>query len=299
MWKILTLFLYILTMALPLSAQESATIEVNGQQHSYFYTLPTTLADENAPLVIVLHGSGMNGLEMQLIMGFEELAEASGAIVAYPNGIGGGWNYLDQDQLHPDDIFIDDVAFLDALVDQFETDYHINPDQVFYMGYSNGGKMALRMACTEPDKIAGVAVLAATLDNRLIEHCQAAGTAPLLLIWGTRDHAFPWQGSATLRDDQYLRISFSASQTMQYLTGINHCINGSDFSDITGEDSEGQIFSESYADCAAGKSVRLLAMPEATHDFPFAARYLLSDGSTGTIGDIIWDFYTQVEAAMP
>src|SRR5262245_2037870 len=47
-----------------------------------------------APLVLVLHGGGGSGGNMEWLTerGFNRIADRDGAVIVYPDGIGKGWN---------------------------------------------------------------------------------------------------------------------------------------------------------------------------------------------------------------
>lgn len=53
-----------------------------------------------------------------------------------------------------------DVQFLSALIDRLEAAYTIDPLRIYANGMSNGGAMALALACTLADRIAAVGTVA-------------------------------------------------------------------------------------------------------------------------------------------
>src|SRR5262245_45022291 len=56
--------------------------------------LPENYDDSEAlPLIVALHPAGGNGDIMARITGFDEFAERDGAIVVYPEGPFGYWDY--------------------------------------------------------------------------------------------------------------------------------------------------------------------------------------------------------------
>ena len=64
------------------------------------------------PLVIVLHGSGQPPQELRDWLPMDPIADREGFVVAYPDAIGGRWNYGER----PDEK-VDDLGFIDALLD--------------------------------------------------------------------------------------------------------------------------------------------------------------------------------------
>ena len=50
----------------------------------------------------------------------------------------------------------DDVGFLNGLLDKLIDDYPVDPQRVYIYGYSAGGAMAHRMACSNAERFAGI-----------------------------------------------------------------------------------------------------------------------------------------------
>ena len=67
------------------------SIEVNGLTRTFRTYTPRALA-RGAPLVVVLHGSGQNGVQMRLETGygFDRLADEHHFAVVYPNAYAQG-----------------------------------------------------------------------------------------------------------------------------------------------------------------------------------------------------------------
>ena len=78
----------------PLGAKiRQSTVRVGGRVRSYLIYVPANLPQQSA-LVIVLHGSGMDGARMRVCTGYEFdcLADRHGFVVLYPDGYRGNWN---------------------------------------------------------------------------------------------------------------------------------------------------------------------------------------------------------------
>jgi Esterase PHB depolymerase len=90
------------------SAAGGTSLTVNGVVRTYRLHVPATFQKNTGALVIVLHGSGGNGLGMEVGTGFSSLADQVGFAVVYPDGLfesqGGqtNWAYFSND-------FTDDV----------------------------------------------------------------------------------------------------------------------------------------------------------------------------------------------
>jgi polyhydroxybutyrate depolymerase len=156
-----------------------------------------------APLIIVLHGSGINGATMRQWTGhgLDRLADEQGFAVVYPDGYKGNWNDCRMDAVFPAKREqIDDVAFLTELIKHFQVEHGTNPEQVYVFGYSNGGHMAMRLAMETPSLVRGIAVACANLPPVATCSCPAAGRTPrALFIAGDRDEVNPYEGGEDVR----------------------------------------------------------------------------------------------------
>lgn len=122
----------------------TVTLLWNDREREYVEFIPANLPVK-APLIMVLHGSAMNGGMMRIASGYEfdRLADERGFAVVYPHGFMGHWN-----DCRNKAIFaakrenVDDMGFLQALIDQMMQEHDIDPSRVFLVGYSNGGHMA-------------------------------------------------------------------------------------------------------------------------------------------------------------
>ena len=110
------------------------------------------------PLVVLLHGGGTSGATIAENVEFEKGADAFGFVLVVPNGQGyplRTWNAGG-----PIDTGVDDVGFLEALVEQLAP--RVCGEGVLATGFSNGGMMAHRWAC-EGDVVDAVAPVAGPL----------------------------------------------------------------------------------------------------------------------------------------
>lgn len=179
------------------SAATRETIDVHGMARSFLAYVPLQLP-AGAPLVIVLHGSLMNGAMMRKWTGYEfdRIADKDKFVVLYPDGFKGNWNDCRTDARFPaKTAHIDDVAFIEAMIARLRTQQGIDPKRVYVFGYSNGGHMGFRMAMEHADDIAAIAAVGASLPVQGASSCPADGrTSRVMLIDGTEDPISPFSG---------------------------------------------------------------------------------------------------------
>jgi polyhydroxybutyrate depolymerase len=172
-------------------------VQVGGRGRTYLVYVPANLPPK-APLVIVLHGSGMDGARMRLCTGYEfdSLADQHGFVVLYPDGYRRNWNDCRKNAAFPAKReSIDDMSFIRALIARVMVEQAIDEKRVYVFGYSNGGHMAFRLAMEAPVEIAAVAAVAASLPMPDGSSCPQQGrTSRVMLINGTSDPINPCKG---------------------------------------------------------------------------------------------------------
>lgn len=153
------------------------------------------------PLVILLHGYSVDGATQDFYFGLSQRAQSRGFFLILPDGTREAsaarprfWNatsgccnfYGSQ---------VDDVAYLEGLIDEASLHYAVDPDRIHFIGHSNGGFMSYRMACDISPRIASIASLAG-MTHQDESLCTSTTPMSVLHIHGTLDTTIPYQGSA-------------------------------------------------------------------------------------------------------
>ena len=152
------------------------------------------------PLVLLLHGYTADGTKQANYFGLPALADKEGFLLAYPDGtrdrLGNRfWNATDAccDFFHSG---IDDVAYLDAVLDDIAAKYPVDPARVFVAGHSNGAFMAHRYACDRAARVAAIVTLAG-MQWKDQSHCQAGSPVSELHVHGRNDQTVKYDGGYT------------------------------------------------------------------------------------------------------
>jgi polyhydroxybutyrate depolymerase len=246
------------------------------------------------PLVIALHGAGGSGQSFMDNTSYKELAEESGVMLVFPEGIQNSWGYLDRRELATSDLYTNDWSFVDTLIDQLSTDYKIDTDRVYILGFSNGGLLAMRIMCEYSDKLAGVAIIAANMNHFLAQHCvnTDASPVPLMLVLGTKDELFPWSGVTSRRQNNRLVITFSIQQTVSFYTAMNGCdLQAVQTGSVSTNFSPVQVVRTAFTECRRNADFVLDALVDYGHRYPIEPFITRSNGEMGTIEDAVWDFF--------
>ena len=150
-------------------------------------------------LLVAVHGSNQTPARLRSLAGytFDDWARA-GHVVAYPVSWRGGlWN--DARISTPSRARaegVDDVAFLEALVDEYLGSTAEGITRAYGVGYSNGGQLLIRVAL-EKQLLSAAALVSATLPapgNLLAATGPATQAIPMMLVHGTRDSIVPFEG---------------------------------------------------------------------------------------------------------
>ncbi|MFB0497275.1 polyhydroxybutyrate depolymerase [Mucilaginibacter sp. OAE612] len=194
-------------------------LTVGAEKRTCWKYAPGALGKQKVPLVIVLHGSGINGVKIRAWTGyaFDQLADQYGFAVAYPDGYQRSWNDIRKNAPFPaKQKNIDDAGFIRSLIESFQVSHNIALQQVYVFGYSNGGMMALRLAASVPGLLAGIAIVGANLptpDNRT-DDIQAP-MPRVMMIHGTKDPIIPYDGGRVRFFGKDLGNVLSASATAE------------------------------------------------------------------------------------
>ncbi len=125
----------------------------------YVVVRPTDAGAGPLPVLVVLHGHGMTPAGVSRVTDF--LPMVGRAVVVYPAGFGKSWNAGGCCGLAVT-AGVDDVTFLTTVVhDVLASVPGTSAQDVYLAGFSNGGRMAYRMACADPGLFAGVAAVEA------------------------------------------------------------------------------------------------------------------------------------------
>lgn len=165
--------------------------ERSGRGADIQLTLPAADADQPYPLVVALHSLHYDGTEPQNDWGLAELARSAGFAVVYPDGVGRSWNAGSccGPALAAQS---DDVGWLRSLIAHLESRYPIDPRRISIVGLSNGGMLAYRYACEHGDELAGVAVVAASLQ---VAECAPPTPLTAVEVHGGADGHVPYSGA--------------------------------------------------------------------------------------------------------
>ncbi len=232
------------------------------------------------PLLFVLHGGGGTGRSLaRLTRGaFEKLADAHGALLAYPDAVDKNWNDGRGDQSRKSQREnIDDAAFLAAAADEILKNYPADPARVYSAGISNGAMMSYALACRAAARFAAVAAVAGAMPEPLAPACKPARPVPVLIISGTEDKLVHWEGGHVTGPFGRKKLGrvISVEKSRDLWLANNSCDPAK--KTVTKFDSDPKdgtsVIREVYEACAGGAAVDFIRIDGGGHTWPGGLQY--------------------------
>lgn len=277
------------------SGISSEALESGGLTRIYTRYVPTNYDPTvPVPLVLSLHGAVSTADEQQEKTGWDAVAERETFIAVYPQGIlplatGFRWN-AGEPMTSP--LFalvgaqheVDDVAFIDDLLDHLISTLCIDTARIFVTGFSNGGGMTNHLACVLADRIAAIGTNAGAY-TAIPGGCEPSRPMPVITFQGVHDQVVPYDGHADL-----------GLQAVQPWAADWAARNGCDPDPIALDTPAQTVEAIQYVDCADDASVDVYTILDGGHTWPGGGwKMPLVLGHTNTdisATETMWAFFT-------
>jgi polyhydroxybutyrate depolymerase len=155
------------------------------------------------PVVIMLHGGGGTGKAAAQETGWGGKADQENFLAVFPDALARDpskpgsfarnpqlWND-GSGRFYPDQTPVDDVAFLNAMLDELCAKFAVDSRRIFVTGFSNGASMAFRFGAMASKRIAAIAPDAGAC---WIEPDRLERPLPMCYLTGTDDPLNPLAG---------------------------------------------------------------------------------------------------------
>jgi polyhydroxybutyrate depolymerase len=241
-----------------------------------------------APMAVVLslHGYGSSASHQMRYTNMNAVADTAGFIVVYPDAAGNRWNSGIADNPRWPTPKVDDVGFIDALIDALEREYSIDLDRVYVCGMSNGGFMSFRLACQLSHRISAVASVTGVISANTALDCTPQEPVPVFYIHGTDDPTVPYNGTFGW---------LSAEQTVNHWASIHGCFRADTTALPDTDPLDGSTVTKiTYADSSGNAEVIFCEIAGGGHTWPGAPFDLLRGGHTNrdiNASEEIWRFF--------
>jgi polyhydroxybutyrate depolymerase len=274
-------FLFLWSIA-SLGAQDfqARNLTVNGISRRYLIRASPAKIGPPSPLVIMLHGhggsadqiTGKDGKKGAPYRIWLDIARRENLTLVAPEGLKGsdgklGWNDCRGDaSTNPKS---DDVAFIDALLQNLVKEQSIDPSRVFAIGTSNGGHMALRLAAERPTRFTAIAAVIASMPKNS-QCAEPTRPVPMMFINGTRDPFVPYEGGFVGKGSYKRGADLSTQDSVRLWVKVNHAKAEAEFSekpDLDQKDSS-RVFIENHPALPGGAPVLLYRIEGGGHSEP-------------------------------
>lgn len=256
------------------AADTVGQVQVAGVTRTYAIHLPDGAPPaQGYPLIVALHGGGMQGAAMRKLTQLDAAADARGFIAVYPNGVDKHWNDGRTTIKNPQD----DVGFIAALIEQVAREHKVDRGRVYATGISNGGLMAQRLGCDLGQRINAIAPVAGTLPSDIAPACHPARPVAVMQISGTADPIMPFEGGKVAdfggrgEGGQVL----SVAQTMLFWSRANGCggPGAVEKLPLLAAPDGTVVFKTTFTGCSAQGAVTLLTVGGGGHAWPGGMQY--------------------------
>jgi len=173
------------------------TLTVNGLERTYIVYVPRTYNPaKKTALVIMLHGGGGKAKGAMWETGWAAKAEQEGFLAVFPNAMPPNpkqrssfvfnpqlWND-GSDRFFPGSSAPDDVAFINAMIDDLIARFAVDEKKIFLTGFSNGASLSFLAGIELANRIAAIAPVAGACWPVSLK---LSSPVSLLYITGTED----------------------------------------------------------------------------------------------------------------
>ncbi len=248
-------------------------LSVGGLDRNYTVIAPKAALPASAPIIMVL--SGLNAGQQQEITRDEFLpyATAGEAELVYPLAYRESWNALGCCSYAAIKA-VDDIGFITQVV------HEVDPDDtrpIYLMGYSNGGRLAYRLACTNPLLFNGTIVVKADPQPG----CAVLVPMNIMTVASTDDNRVPYKPG-----DKGLE-AIDATTEIKRLRTVDGC------STKAGTTRQGNMTYTLWSDCFNGTTAATAVYTAGLHSFP------RPPVSNPPVAEAIWSFITGTSKVAP
>jgi polyhydroxybutyrate depolymerase len=253
------------------STTTTYSMKVGSLTRSWEVIAPTATLPKSAPIVVVLSGiAATTSYEINRDH-LVPYVDADKTELVYPVAIRESWNAIGccgaAAQLK-----VNDLAFLEALVPKLDPG-HARP--VYFVGYSNGGRMVYRLECADPGLFDGMAIVKADP----MPGCEVTKPQNVLVVSALDDPWVPYKPGEKGKE--------TPSATVQ--VGRLHTALGCPTKSVAAKN--GDMTMTSWSSCTDGKRLGWAVYTIGGHNFPPPTAHSPSGSQ------IVWSFLTKTPLA--
>lgn len=276
-------------MCINAQTNTTRTVSHDGVERSFNVYLPSSY-DENSemPVVLNFHGYGSNAVEQMFYGDFRPVADTAGFIIVHPQGLPhDGFNHWNVAGVWHQGSTVDDVGFVDKMLDDLLDTYSIDESKVYSTGMSNGGYMSFHLACFLSHRIAAVASVTGQMTPFTFDQCDPQHAMPIMQIHGTDDNTVPYEGALWTK---------SATEIVEYWSTYNETQSTINF-DLANSNSTDNSTAHvtQNVDGINGVEVTHIRIDGGGHTWPGSAIVVPGTNLDFNASERIWQFFNQYD----
>ena len=229
-----------------------------------YEVIKSSALSDSTPIIVSLGGAAVDPVQQIPRDRLVPYATANKVELVYPVPIDQSWNAIGCCD-GAAKANVNDVGFIEALVATIDPG-HARP--IYVVGYSNGGRLAYRMACTDPTLFDGLAAVKADP----MPGCVVSKPENVIVFSSLNDKYVPYEPGEKGYETPPATVQIARLETD---------LKCSDKKVVT----DGQMTVSTWS-CADGKRLEWAVDPTGGHGFPIPA------GDTPGGNQLIWSFMT-------
>jgi polyhydroxybutyrate depolymerase len=253
------------------STTTTYSMKVGSLTRSWEVIAPTATLPKSAPIIVALSGIAASNSQEITRDRLVPYVDADKTEVVYPVAYKDSWNAIGCCGAAAK-ANVNDVAFLEALVTKVDPG-HTRP--IYFVGYSNGGRMIYRLECTDPGLFNGMAIVKADP----MPGCVVTKPQNVLVISATDDPWVPYKPGEKGKETPPATVQVARLQKDLGCPTKSVTVKHGDMS-VT-----------SWSSCTDGKRLAWAVYTIGGHNFPPPTAH--SPGGS----QIIWSFLTKTPLA--
>jgi polyhydroxybutyrate depolymerase len=257
------------------TSTKTYSMTVGGLKRSYEVIAPAGGLPKSAPVIVMLSGIGATVSSEITRDKLVPYASSDQAEIVYPVAVQQSWNAIDccgYANAHQ----VDDMGFIKALVPAVDPGH---ARDIYVVGYSNGARLAYRVACTDPGLFDGYA----SVKGGPSPDCMVSKPVTIVQLSSLDDPEAAYNPGKTNSLDPIPVTTLMARLHAADQCPASHAVTHS-----------GSMTLDTWSGCADGTRLALATWTDGKHSFP------RPPASVPAAAQVIWSFFTNTPlAALP
>jgi polyhydroxybutyrate depolymerase len=259
------------TVTGPTQVSKVRSMMVGQLKRSWLTIIPTATLPKSAPIIVVLSGVGASASVESRRDRLIPYVDADKAEVVYPIAFKESWDAGGCCGAAAK-LKVDDVSFLERLVPVVDPG-HARP--IYFVGYSNGGRMVYDLECTDPGLFDAMAIMKADpMPGCVVSHPQN-----VLVVSALDDPAVPFKTGEKGKETPPATVQIARLRTNLGCPARSSALR------------HGNMTITSWSSCTGGKRLAWAVYAIGGHNFPPPT------ATTPSGAQIIWSFFTKTALA--